>query len=1693
MADSAYRGLTIQFGADITQLKQGLKAANSAISQTQRYINTLDKALKFDSTNTKAVALRMEELGTKARATALKMDNLKSQIVLITSNLKSSAEGTAALAEGTQNAALKAAVAKERYANICATIKELKNEFSLLTVGAEELEKKDPFKGIEGTKATLAKMNELLGDMEERTDAAAVAAVKLRNEYRDILSLKWEEAFSSNEIAKQVNQLRKLEVAAVAADAEFKSLNEQFARMATINPTVKATESFRKAATEVKVLKRASESLREEYTKLSGALKIDPTNIELATLKMKNMKEQVLENIERMKQLNVQIKSLEAQGFGKITSSAESLYVALSKNEQELSEVQAKVNKYNAELTALKTNINNLEEGSKLWQKNKVAIEETAAKAKVYEEKLQQIIAKHNELKGETALRKLKTEFAEVSAQASELVTKMSTVKSMFSSMSSALQQFGWSSYATITPIFTMFAYSAINAADDIDAAYRDMRKTVSGTEQQFESLRQAALEFSRTHFTTADTILEIEAMGGQLGIAVENLEEFAETVSNIDIATDLDADTASEQLGQLANILNDMTQNDFENYSNALVRLGNNNATLESKIEDVMLRIASMGTISGFSATQLLAWSTAVAATGQGAEAAGTAVSKTMSDIEAAVGAGGESLEGFAKVAGMSAEDFATAWTTTPSDAMYAFIQGLKNIDEAGGSVDNTLVELGITGVRQKQTLEGLTQTIDTLSSNLTMSEDAWNGVSDAWGNAGDAANEADAKAQGFSGAVQILKNNVQTLGMEMGDALTPAIQELNTWVSRIADGFSGLPDSAKYAIDAMVVLAAALGPVSVGFNAVMNMMKSLGSIMETANNAWSTLVKQTQAETAALKAQVAIAKNAANANDLVTKAYEAELAAAKTLQAQGKKLNATQEAVIATDKKLSTSNDGVTLSFEKELAEAKMVQAQSKQLSATQESVIATEKLLTAQNTKLTVAQNILTASTKLLKAALGGIGVMAVITLITTAADKFADWTEKTALTTNAIEGLKNVTQTAAESMDAAVASAGTLAFSYDDVIEAADNATQSQSDMVDNIRDTWSSAESSSVLVQRYANTILDLMGKENLTKEQQERLAQAVSGFNSETGSSITILDIVNGKISASRDEIEGLTESYKKLSKYNALKSSVEAIEAQIATNQIALDKLKAQIDELNSTTLNDGTFGADNSGTYDNRYSQLWSEYETIKAAIEADEETANAYYNMMGEISDATDGATESTEGLTDALEDAASATDDALEAMKTLIESDSTYSAAVAATGLTVDEFAQRLVDAGIDADTLGQEISDLQTTTQNAFEAITTVSGVTLDTMLQNLTKNANLTQTWASQISQLYAQAGSESEIKFIQYIESMGVEYQPIVESLLTDTTGMLTQLATEYERGGTVAAEGGTNMALAYSDSYTSTMQAQQEAIDAAAAAAAASTTEAIENETPNTQAAMANMIEGIDYELESGTPKIQDTAEDLSQSVEQGLSECDAENEGSKITIAYASGITNSDAVSGVKGAALSVSNTATSQLNNLSNAYTWGAEFTSNYASGILSRKSEVANAASAVADEASAYTHFSQPDKGALRHGTTIWGAELVQNYAKGMKSNLSLIVEQARAIPNAIKQAMDDAQDYANEGVFVQAGYASNLAGLNRNAVLATTSQTIVNNYTIDGMNYSENTEVAQSMKTLFTQISRAKNNYARRQ
>lgn len=354
----------------------------------------------------------------------------------------------------------------------------------------------------------------------------------------------------------------------------------------------------------------------------------------------------------------------------------------------------------------------------------------------------------------------------------------------------------------------------SVKAAADVDTALTNVKKTTDMSAQGYEKLRQSALNLSTTQPVTAESILNIEAMGAQLGWSNKNLQSFAKTVSGLDIATDMDADTAATNLAQFANITK-MAQGDANRYGSAIVGLGNNMATTESKISDMAMSMASAGTQAGMSQADILGIAAATASLGMESQAGGTAFSKTITQIGTQVSTNGKQLEAWAKTAGMSADQFKQAWSKDATGTFEAVVQGLGKAKASGQDLNVVLASLGITETRQSDFLRRLAGNSNLVTRAVSLSNNEWSKNSAL-------TNEVANRNQSIASKLQVLKNRAHAVAAEVGGPLVDAASSalsaakpLITGIEGAAKAFSKMDKGEQQAIIKALAFAAALGPV--------------------------------------------------------------------------------------------------------------------------------------------------------------------------------------------------------------------------------------------------------------------------------------------------------------------------------------------------------------------------------------------------------------------------------------------------------------------------------------------------------------------------------------------------------------------------------------------------------------------------------------------------------------------------------------------------------------------------------------------------------------------------------------------------------------------------------------------------------------------------------------------------------------
>ena len=77
MAAGRIKGITIEIGGDTTKLVKALSSVDNAISRTQQNLRDINKALKFDPSNTTLLKDKQQELGKQVEATQKRIEEEK--------------------------------------------------------------------------------------------------------------------------------------------------------------------------------------------------------------------------------------------------------------------------------------------------------------------------------------------------------------------------------------------------------------------------------------------------------------------------------------------------------------------------------------------------------------------------------------------------------------------------------------------------------------------------------------------------------------------------------------------------------------------------------------------------------------------------------------------------------------------------------------------------------------------------------------------------------------------------------------------------------------------------------------------------------------------------------------------------------------------------------------------------------------------------------------------------------------------------------------------------------------------------------------------------------------------------------------------------------------------------------------------------------------------------------------------------------------------------------------------------------------------------------------------------------------------------------------------------------------------------------------------------------------------------------
>ncbi len=1213
----------------------------------------------------------------------------------------------------------------------------------------------------------------------------------------------------------------------------------------------------------------------------------------------------------------------------------------------------------------------------------------------------------------------------------------------------------------------------ALKSAISFEQAFADVRKTIIATEDEYEKLAYDIRQMALIKPISPEDLAYIESLGGQLNVATQYLTKFTSTIADLDIATDMNLEDASLQLARFMNIAG-MGQQDVDRLGATIVDLGNNSATTESQIMLMAMRIVGSASNIGMSAPNVLALATALSSVGIQAEMGGNAISTIMNRIDKDVALNSSTLATWANVAGMSAQEFANYWQTDVTGALTAVVTGMGTFRDEGNNLNLLLKDLGINYMRQIDTMQRLSRTGDILTEAFQRSDTAWEQNIAL-------TREASQRYETAESKMKMMQNALNEAGITIGNEILPYFKELVVGVTNGIQAFAKMDAGTKQLI---LTIAGGVTMFSLGVKGLELMAGGAAKVLGTFASLKTAMAFYIAEKT------VDTATTAANT------VAETANTAATTANTTARGANA-----VATDLETASTAAETVAESANVVAKRAAIDATAKEVASSNILVVA-KRALSTVTTQLTAITGMGTVASLGFAGALSA-AVVAAIALGAAAADAYDDTDELTEASSRNKKALDDAQAT----YDRAIEEHGELSNEAlaakaaldeeNDAFESAketigefcarmDETIDAHNRTVDTIKTTSNEANSSAGSILNLANQFSELINTEDRDADSKARLSAIVNSLNTQIDGLGLAYDANTDKVNLNADAVQALAEKEAQRLQADAALENLSSLYAEQA--QLAVDLKDAQSELDAETQANIDAFGMlgdtqvwtshaqiQLEGTVDDLTSALEENRRKVKEqaailrdmqskelalkyaadAVAAGTMSAATAASVMGMRFSATITEAEVlAEREARVAEQAQQAAIDVSEVVSKLEELEAENDAlciAITDSRMGIEDFAKKMVEAGIKAEDLAKGVEEISEKTSDAFNKIEYESDLSLNSMIKTLDNNIEKTRSWGDNMAKLYERGGSASRNAFIKYIGNLGVEYAPIVSQLLSVSDDVFDQLAGKYAEAGHAAplaylqAHGMLTSELQYQyDQMTSDQQdALNEMVNQAEQSGTDVSNALAENiQSSAAQSAMAGLVEGVDYEAGQLPGKVQENTEGTGSEIADGIMAQSDAAAGAADTISklvadhFSSASTDAwwagnnmtgqsfrDGLDAGRGAAVASADTASKHVaDHLSSANgdAWWAGYNMmrGMQSGISDGRSLVVNAARQAAFDAMEAAKQEAQINSPSKKWRRVIGWGLMEGGAAGIKDKTYLMVEAARGATSRTNSAAE---------------------------------------------------------------------------
>lgn len=451
--------------------------------------------------------------------------------------------------------------------------------------------------------------------------------------------------------------------------------------------------------------------------------------------------------------------------------------------------------------------------------------------------KTQAAAVKYNEAyatlnKYERELEEATEEMKKMEQQQRILSTSVGKVGQKFSEWGPKLQEIGqkmqsvgrsMSTYIT-APVVAGFG-AAVKKSIDFDDSMRKVKATSGATGQEFQQLRDKALEMgAKTKFSASQSAeaLNYMALAGW---------DSKEMMSGIDGVMQLAA-ASGEDLGQVSDIVTDsltafgLSAKDSSHFADVLAQTSSKANTDVRGMGDAFKYAAPVAGALGYTVEDTSIAIGLMSNAGIKGEKAGTALRTMFTNLSSPTKAMKERMDEL----GISITD-SNGKMLPMRDVMDQLRGSFKNLskDQQASAAATIFGKEAMSGAL------AIINASDEDYKKLTKSIDNSTGASKRM---------SDEMEGGIGGSIRQMKSAIESLAISIGDIMAPYIKKLAEWVANAAKQLNEMPKGTQKVVVGLGVVAAAIGPVLVVLG---TMVKTIGGSVKVLGSMFKGLAKMT------------------------------------------------------------------------------------------------------------------------------------------------------------------------------------------------------------------------------------------------------------------------------------------------------------------------------------------------------------------------------------------------------------------------------------------------------------------------------------------------------------------------------------------------------------------------------------------------------------------------------------------------------------------------------------------------------------------------------------------------------------------------------------------------------------------------------------------------------------------------------